>query len=165
MQIPLISRIRRNHGLEHATLHVLSERHPGVPMVGHSDFAGFWIIGNLELDDVQFAVDEALRRLNAGEERLAIHPNCGTNFATAGVLAGGAAFLAMTGAGRRFQDKLERLPLAMTMATLALVAAQPLGLTVQQQLTTSGRPEGLRITAITPSRNGRVRSFRISTAG
>src|SRR5512146_3538660 len=95
-EIPFISRVRRNHGLEHATLHILSERHPGLPMAGHSDFGGFWIVGNLEVDDLQSAVDEALERMNNGEEELAIHPNCGTNFATAGVMAGGAAFLAMT---------------------------------------------------------------------
>lgn len=163
MQIPFISRVRRNHGLEHATLHVLSKRHPGLSMAGHSDFAGFWLVGNLELEEVQSAVDEALQRLNAGENQLAVHPNCGTNFATAGVMAGGAAFLAMSGAGKRFQDKLERLPLAMTLATLALVLAQPLGLTVQQQITTSGRPEGLHVTRIT-QQNNRVRSFRVATA-
>ena len=29
LNLPILSRIRRNHGLEHATLHVLSRRHPG----------------------------------------------------------------------------------------------------------------------------------------
>ncbi len=38
-----LSRIRRNHGLEHAALHVLAERHPGKPLAGHSDLNGFWI--------------------------------------------------------------------------------------------------------------------------
>jgi hypothetical protein len=165
LELPFISRVRRNHGLEHATLHVLSERHPGRSMAGHSDTGGFWIVGDLDLDDLQSAVDEALERLNAGEEKLAIHPNCGTNFATAGIMAGGAAFLAMTGAGRRTRDKMERLPLAMTLATLALVFAQPLGLTVQAQVTTSGRPGALRVTRITPQQNGRIKTFRVATTG
>lgn len=165
LEIPFVSRVRRNHGLEHATLHILSDRHPGQPMAGHSDPGGFWIVGNLEMDDLQSAVDEALERLNAGEDNLAIHPNCGTNFATAGVMAGGAAFLAMSGAGKRTRDKMERLPLAMTLATLALVLAQPLGLAVQAQVTTSGRPGALRIVSITPQNNGRLKSFRVATAG
>ncbi len=40
----LISRIRRNHGLEHATLHVLAERHPGQPVAGHSDQRVFGLL-------------------------------------------------------------------------------------------------------------------------
>jgi hypothetical protein len=164
MEIPFFSRVRRNHGLEHATLHILADRHPGQPMAGHSDFAGFWIVGDLEIDDLRSAVDEALRRLNAGENKLAIHPNCGTNFATAGVLAGSAAFMAMTGAGKGFREKLERLPLAMTLATVALMLAQPLGLAVQENVTTSGRPGQLRIVKIT-AQPGRIKAHRVVTAG
>lgn len=164
-EIPLFSRVRRNHGLEHATLHILSDRHPGRPMAGHSDFGGFWIVANLDLDEVQSAVNEALDRLNAGEEQLAVHPNCGTNFATAGIMAGGAAFLAMTGAGKQTRDRIERLPLAMTLATLALVAAQPIGLAVQAQLTTSGKPGELRVVKIIPQPNSRVKAYRVVTTG
>jgi hypothetical protein len=164
LEIPFFSRVRRNHGLEHATLHVLADRHPGQSMAGHSDFAGFWIVGDLEIEDVQTAVDEALARLNAGENKLAIHENCGTNFATAGVLAGGAAFIAMTGAGKGLRDKLERLPLAMTLATVALILAQPLGLAVQENVTTSGRTRGMRVVKIT-AHTGRVKAHRIVTTG
>lgn len=164
LEVPFFSRVRRNHGLEHATLHILAERHPGQPMAGHSDFAGFWIVGDLEIDDLQSAVEEALSRLNSGEGKLAIHENCGTNFATAGVLAGSAAFVAMSGAGKRFRDKLERLPLAMTLATVALILAQPLGLAVQENVTTSGRPGALRVVKIT-AQPGRIKAHRIVTAG
>jgi hypothetical protein len=162
---PLISRVRRNHGLEHATLHILAERHPGLPMAGHSDWRGFWIVGDLETADLSSAVDEALRRMNNGESQLAVHPFCGTNMVTAGVLAGGAAALAMFGAGRRLQDKLERLPLAMSLATLALIAAQPVGMALQQQVTTSGRPGNLQVISILPKAGGRVKTHRIVTEG
>jgi hypothetical protein len=164
LEIPFFSRVRRNHGLEHATLHILAERHPGQPLAGHSDFAGFWIVGDLETDDLRSAVEEALSRLNAGEGKLAIHPNCGTNFATAGVMAGSAAFMAMTGAGKSIREKLERLPLAMTLATIALILAQPLGLAVQENVTTSGRPGALRIVRIN-AQPGRIKAHRVVTAG
>lgn len=164
LEIPFISRVRRNHGLEHATLHILAERHPGQPMAGHSDFAGFWIVGDLEVDDLQSAVEEALTRLNAGENKLAIHENCGTNFATAGILAGSAAFMAMAGAGKSFRERLERLPLAMTLATAALILAQPLGLAVQENVTTSGIPGQLHIVKINVQ-PGRIKAHRIVTAG
>ena len=36
-----IARIRRNHGLEHATIHVLSEGHKRFSAQGNSDHRGF----------------------------------------------------------------------------------------------------------------------------
>ncbi|MBN2549101.1 MAG: hypothetical protein JXB15_08090 [Anaerolineales bacterium] len=158
-----IARVRRNHGLEHATLHVLSEQHPGQPMAGHSDWGGFWILGDLTTEQVTAGVYEALLRLQNGQRHLAVHPNCGTNLVAAGILGGGLASLAWLGVGRKWQDKLERLPLAFTLATLAMVAAQPLGLLLQQEVTTSGDPQGLAIVEIIPSQRGRLKAHRILT--
>ena len=160
-----ISRIRRNHGLEHATLHVLAQRHPKASMAGHSDTQGFWILADVPIEDIYESVEGALARLRAGEENLAIHSNCGTNFATAGVLAGLAGGLAMFGAGARTRDKLERLPLAILLATGALILAQPLGLLLQERVTTSGRPGALRVVEIVASQRGHFRAFRVATRG
>lgn len=160
-----ISRVRRNHGLEHATLHVLAERFPGKPLAGHSDLGGFWIIGELDTQAVISAVDEALQRLQAGERRLAVHPSCGTNFATAGVLAGLAAGAAMFGAGRKLRDNVERLPVAILLATLALIVAQPVGSLLQEQFTTSGDPGGLQVVEVKQRENARLPVHRIATQG
>jgi hypothetical protein len=160
-----ISRIRRNHGLEHATLHVLAERNPRRSMAGHSDLGGFWIIGDLKTEEVQSAASEALSRLRNGEHELAVHPNCGTNFATAGILAGGVAALSMFGAGKRLRDKLERIPFAMTLATMALILSQPLGLRIQRELTTSGIPGSLEIVSVERKDRGCMKLHRVSTRG
>lgn len=160
-----LDRIRRNHGLEHATLHVLARRLPRTPLAGHSDSGGFWIMGQASLSDVQAAVDEALQRLRSGERNLAVHPNCGTNFVTSGVLAGVAASLAMFGAGRKTREKLERLPLAITLATLTLVSAQPLGLRIQERYTTSGEPGDLQVVSITARQKGGIQAYRVATQG
>jgi hypothetical protein len=133
-----------------------------MPLAGHSDAGGFWILGDVPIEDIQDAVDEALGRLRAGEQRLAIHPNCGTNFATAGVLAGLAAGAAMLG-GNSNRDRIERLPLAALFATLALIVAQPLGNLIQEQVTTSGDPGELRVVEIVVNRRGRWRAHRIVT--
>lgn len=162
LEIPAIARTRRNHGLEHATLHILAQRHPHVPLAGHSDAGGFWVLGDVSIEDIQGAVEDALSRLRAGEKRLAIHPNCGTNFATAGVLAGLAAGAAMLG-GRSKRDRIERLPLAALLATLALIIAQPLGTLIQEQITTSGDPGELRVIEIVVNRRGRWRAHRVVT--
>jgi len=165
LEQPIISRIRRNHGVEHATLHVLSKRSPNTRLAGHSDMNGFWILGDVSVEDVESAVSEALQRLRNGEQALAVHPNCGTNFATAGISAGLMASLAMFGAGSRIRDKLERVPLAITLATLALVVAQPLGMKVQRNITTSGNPEGLEVVEIRQTKRGRMQAYRVVTQG
>ncbi len=160
-----ISRIRRNHGLEHATLHILAERYPKVSMAGHSSASGFWLLGDVSTEDVQTAVSEALSRMRAGERNLAVHPNCGTNFVASGAVAGVAGAAAMFGVGRRWQDKLERLPLAATLATLGLIMAQPLGLKLQEKVTTSGDPGDLEVVEIIPSTRGRIKAHRVITRG
>jgi hypothetical protein len=162
---PMISRIRRNHGLEHATLHTLAAHLPNTMLVGHSDVGGFWIIGDVPPEMLHAAVQEAITRLRAGESRLAIHPNCGTNYATAGTLAGLAGAAAMLGSGRRLQDKLARLPLAATLATIALIISQPLGLLMQARVTTQSDPGALEVTSITHRKQGQLTVHRIQTRG
>jgi len=165
INMPWISRVRRNHGLEHATLHILSEHLPNTNLAGHSDVGGFWLLGDVPLETVQEAVDEALQRLRAGEQKLAVHERCGTNFVTAGIMAGLAGGAAMFGAGQRFRDKLERLPLSMTMATLALIFSQPLGYKLQERITTSGEPGDLEVIEIIANKQGRLNAYRVVTRG
>jgi hypothetical protein len=165
MNFPAVSRIRRNHGLEHATLHILSKKHPGVNLAGHSDARGFWLLGEVPIDEVQDAIEEALRRMRNGEHDLAVHQNCGTNFVAAGSLAGLAAGVAMLGGGRSTRDKVERLPMAMAFATIALILGQPLGSLLQEHVTTSGQPGDLEVTEIVASRRGGVRAYRVTTRG
>ncbi|MBE9525055.1 MAG: hypothetical protein IMY76_08140 [Chloroflexi bacterium] len=165
LEIPAVSRTRRNHGLEHATLHILAEKFPQRNMAGHSDPNGFWLIGNIPTDNVTEAVHEALKRMRAGEHNLAVHPNCGTNLITAGTLAGLAGALGMWGAGPRKRDKLDRFPLVATLATLALMVAQPLGMNIQKHITTSGVPGILEVAKITPTKRGRLQAHRVLTRG
>jgi hypothetical protein len=162
---PAISRIRRNHGLEHATIHLLSRAKPRRPLAGHSDTNGFWLIGDVETEELAQAAAEALNRMRSGERELAVHPNCGTNFATYGTFAGIGAFFAFAGAGGRFRQKLERLPLAALFATLALILAQPFAFRLQREVTTSGDPQGLTIVKIDRTNIGRRTAHRVLTEG
>ncbi len=162
---PAISSIRRNHGLEHATLHILSQRYPGLSLAGHSNSTGFWLLGDVPTEAVKSAVDEGLQRMRAGEHNLAVHANCGTNFVTAGTVAGLAGAAAMFGVGNRFKDKLERLPLAASLATIGLILAQPLGLLVQERITTSGQPGNLEVVDIKAAQRGRIKAHRVTTRG
>lgn len=138
--------VRQNHALEHATVHVLSRVNPYERIMGRSTDAGFFIYGGVSTQEVANAVTEALARLQKGEYHLAIHPRCGTNLVVTGLLAGMAAFGATLG---RSRSRFERLPMALTAATVAAIAAQPLAHKVQERVTTSTDVEGLYITGIT----------------
>ena len=163
LELPMIKHIRQNHALEHATLHTLSNHLLNTMLMGHSDAGGFWIIGEAPPEMLHAAVQEALSRLRAGENQLAIHPNCGTNYITAGTLAGFAGAAAMIGSGKRLQDKLERLPFVAALATLALLISQPLGLLIQARITTSGDLGSLEVTSISHKSQGRLTVHRVQT--
>ncbi len=165
LDLPLISRTRRNHGLEHATLHMLAKKHPHVSMGGMSTPVGFTIIGDVPTEDVAECAIEALKKLRKGEVQLAMHPNCGTNFAVSGIFAGLAAWLGTLGAGKSFRRKLERLPLIITLVTLALVLTNPLGPLVQKQITTSGNPEDLELVRVETTLRAGIRWHRVTTRG
>ena len=165
LEIPAVSRTRRNHGLEHAALHILANKFPQRNMAGHSDPNGFWLVGDIPTEFVAESVYEALQRMRSGEHSLAVHPNCGTNLITAGTLAGLAGALAMWGAGPRKRDKIDRFPLVATLATLALMVARPLGMSLQKHVTTSGFLGDLEVAEITPTKRGRFQAHRVLTRG
>ena len=150
---PLILATRRNHGLEHATIHILSRHFPGKPLAGHSNPGGFFILGDVPTDSVREAATEALARLRNGESRLAVHPGCGTNYVVAGALAGTLAWLGMTGA-KSSRQRLDRLPLVILLSALGFMASQPLAPVVQQRITTSGDPGSLGIVDVYRVRKG-----------
>lgn len=160
-----ISRVRRNHALEHATIHVLSRKFPRVTVAGMSSPGGFTLIGNVSTEDVAEAAIEALKKLRDGEAGLALHPNCGTNFAISGMIAGLAAWLGTLGSGKEFRHKIERLPLIILLTTLALVVSRPLGPLVQKQITTASDPEGLELEHVETSIRGGLRIHRVITKG
>jgi hypothetical protein len=141
LNLPVVRRIRRNHGLEHATIHMLSRRVRGLKVAGYSTHEGFILVGNPNTNEVAAAANDALTRMKRGESGLAIHPNCGTNLFTTTVLTTLAA-AAGTASKRRGTD---RLSLTFVLVMLALVIGQPLGLLLQKHFTTNGVPGDLEI--------------------
>lgn len=158
-----VSRIRRNHALEHATLNVLSKKHPALRLAGYSDTQGFWMVGKVSTDDLREAVDEALRRLQNGEANLAIHNYCGTNFVVSGMAAGTAAMLAMLGSGQSMRDKFDRWPLVVTFSTLALIFSQPLGPKAQRKFTTQPQVGELQVSGIVCMERNKVQLHHVIT--
>jgi ABC-type phosphate/phosphonate transport system permease subunit len=137
--------LRQHHAVEHATVTLIGRRAPGAQIVARSDLQGFVVYGNVDTSLLQATAEEALARLQAGEAALAVHPNCGTNLVTAGMLSGLAAFVAGSGRNRSLWD---RVPGAILGATMALIVAVPLGRWAQANITTTGQVQGLLITSV-----------------
>lgn len=154
----IAQRIRRNHATEHATIHVLTSRLPHVSPSGRADHRGFFLYGEVPTEAVRDAAHEALRRLQAGEAHLAVHPRCGTNLVVAGLLAGLSSMVASIGRPRSLLDRLPRMILA---TTLAVLAAQPLGPMIQEKVTTSPELEGVSVGDITRSKMGSMTVHRV----
>ena len=162
---PLIKKIRRNHALEHATVHILQQRLGRLSLVGHSDWNGFTLYGPIDTAEVKLAAHEALRRLRQGEADLAVHPRCGTVVATTGILTALAAFLAISldrGSYRR-RFRWGSIPGAMLATTAAAILAQPLGMALQERYTTDPDPADLEIRHISLKPAGNVIAHRIDT--
>lgn len=139
--VPILRRVRRHHALEHATIRILNRRLPDVHLAGWSAPGGFYIYGAVTRPQLQSAIAEALTRLNRGERHLALHPRCGTNLITAGILVGLTSFVSMLPGDQR--ARRTRLPLVLLLSTFALLLAQPLGLAVQQHVTTEANVESV----------------------
>ena len=146
LDYPLILSTRRNHALEHATIHVLSALKPGRPLAGRSTPFGFYLYADVGAEDVQTAVYDALNRLERGEKRLAIHPGCGTNYLTSGAAASLGALTVLSIGDRK--ARWSRLPDVLIAATLALIVAQPLGPKLQERITTCADMGDLEIVAV-----------------
>jgi hypothetical protein len=152
LDLPLILETRRNHALEHATLHILARNH-NVHMAGHSNPTGYFVLGDVSTDDLRAAADEAHMRLNAGESGLAIHPGCGTNLATSALLAATFAWVPLKGR-RSTLGRLALLPLALAFAAIGFALARPLGPALQQRITTEADLGNMRIAEIRFIRKG-----------
>lgn len=160
---PFVARVRRNHGLEHATINVLIQRNPNLSLVGRSDWRGYVIMGEVETEEIDSAAREALARLQAGESELALHPRCGTMLATTGLLSGMAAFFVLGVGHSRSRFRWAYLPEALLAATVAALIAQPLGFLLQQHVTTSGDADQLRIARVYKKRGGPISVHRVET--
>lgn len=169
LNISFIRRVRRNHALEHATVHILSRRQMEVNIYARSTLRGLVVYGDVPTEVVADAVTQALTRLRNGELHLAVHHNCGTSLVTAGGLTGLAAVAAyrIQRIGKKKRTLLHllgSLPLVVLASTAALVVAQPLGQTLQLHLTTEGEIGGLRIVSITRHSQHRLVFHTVRTA-
>jgi len=151
--IPPYLATRRNHALEHATLHVLARKYDEKKLGGHSNPTSFYIFGEIAIDDLRDAVNEAMTRLRAGEKELAIHPGCGTNMATSMVLPALFTLFPFQGS-RSSRGRLLLLPIAILFGVFGFFLSKPLGPWLQRNVTTEADLGDMRVTEIIHVRKG-----------
>ncbi len=152
LDLPLILETRRNHALEHATIHVLSHTRR-IPMAGHSNPTGFFLLGDLNTDEIRTAATEAFTRLNAGESGLAVHPGCGTNLVAATLLPATFAWAPLRGA-KSTRWRLLLIPLALVFAAFGYLLSKPLGPWLQKYITTEADLGNMQIVDVRFVRKG-----------
>ena len=152
LELPFILETRRNHALEHATLHMLARTHKG-NMAGHSNPTGFFLLGDFSTPDVWASATEALERLREGESGLAIHAGCGTNMATTALLSATLGWSVLRGA-KSTLTRFLLLPIAVVLAVVGVLLARPLGPWLQKYVTTEANMGNMQIIDIIPVRKG-----------
>ncbi len=162
MLTSLISRTRRHHALEHATLNLLSRAYPGAQALGVSGPRGFTIFTSLTAEEVVPAVMEALKRLKAGEQSLRVHKHCGTNLIVTATLTTSATVLGVGGQST-FRKRLEHLPHLILLNVIALLLAPPVAEWVQAHITTDPNVSALEIASVFTDHQSGWQRIRVHT--
>jgi hypothetical protein len=153
LDFPPFLATRRNHALEHASLHILARKYKDQNMGGHSNPTGFFLFGDMSLEDIRNAITEAMTRLRAGESGLAIHPGCGTNLAASTLVPAAFAWAPFQGA-RSLRWRLLLIPVALMFAVFGYLLSKPLGPWLQRNVTTEADLGDMQVMDIVTVRQG-----------
>ncbi|HUE98202.1 MAG TPA: DUF6391 domain-containing protein [Anaerolineales bacterium] len=153
LDIPPFLATRRNHAVEHATLKILARKYEDKNLAGHSNPTGFFLFGDLAMNDIRNAINEAMTRLRAGESELAIHPGCGTNLAASALLPATFAWVPVQGT-RSLRWRLLLIPVALIFAVFGYLLSKPLGPWLQRNVTTEADLGNLQLMDVTHVRKG-----------
>jgi hypothetical protein len=149
--------LRRNHALEHATIVVMMEREPGRKLNGFSTDDGFFVQGVRSISEVESAAREAMRRLQNGEKRLAIHRNCGTTIVAANLLAA-IFFLVAIGLSFLYLAGGYLYLMILGSVVLAFALRIPLSLLLQRFVTTDADLTNAEVGWVEPAQPGDLKS-------
>lgn len=144
LNMPVVKRVRQNHALEHATIHILNRQN--YILSGRASYGGYVVMGDVATEKIKDAAQDALSRLKNGQKHLALHPNCGTNLVTAGLMFTSIAAVGFMGTDRK--RAWERFPLVMVFMMVAALYSTPIGMVVQEHITTESDPENIEIIQI-----------------
>ena len=154
-----LNAIRKNHAMEHATIGLLLEEGKvKPPIAGYATPFGFIVLGKVDSNALNEAVNSAIIRLQDGEADLAVSPFCGTNLLVAATLASLSVIISVRG-----KSPIKKLPAAISSTLLGLVASQPIGRLIQQHVTTNAKIGNSAVKSVNSVGNFHfVRTFKSS---
>lgn len=79
--------LRKNHGLEHATVNILEKEYGFRNLAGYAEESGYYIIGADNTWVVEEAARKGLHLMKSGYGELAIHKRCGTSMTVANFIS------------------------------------------------------------------------------
>lgn len=134
--------VRRNHAIQHATVHVLEERYGASRLHGYATTEGFRLRGTIEPAMLLDAAREGLLRLQRGDRALAIHSRCATSLATSHTFVSGLVMWVLAA--------INMVSLASTVAglLLATLLTPTISQLAQRFITTSLDVKGMSIGGI-----------------
>lgn len=160
MELSILQRVRRNHAIEHAAMHLLGRTLQGPKLAARSDWRGITFYGDVDTRVLQSALEGGMLALNSGHRALAVHPRCGSMISASMLLAMLAGWLV--------QSDLKRKPmpgrglLSITGVTGAMLLAQPLGYAMQKHVLTDPDASHAHLVSIRSSQRGALTMHRIT---
>jgi len=159
MNLAFIDKIRRNHALEHATVALMIEEGINGLVAGYATSNGFWLFSKAINHDVANASEKALKRLCQGNSSLAVSKNCGTNI----VLTILVADLAFHLYRRITKSNSADFGARILISAASIAISNPLGLKIQQYLTTLSDVRRVKIMKVRSYKFGRMYLHKVYT--
>ncbi|WP_024822956.1 DUF6391 domain-containing protein [Aminobacterium mobile] len=135
-------KVRKNHGLEHGTIHVLEESLGRCNIEGMAYDDGFSLRGLVDPASALYAARVALERMKRGESSLAVHPRCGTTIVVINTLSSLLFIVLLLATGT----------MGLLNVIVALLLSHLLGpalsTVVQRYVTTDSDVEDIEITGV-----------------
>ena len=138
-QIAINSKLKKNHGLEHATINILEKEYGYTKLAGYAEENGFYIMGVNNTAYVEEAAKKGLELMKKGKNNLAIHKRCGTSMTVANFISAVIFLLLLFTSG---YFSLLNMIIAILIANLI---GPYLGQLIQQKFTTTSQVKEMEI--------------------
>ncbi|NLT74379.1 MAG: hypothetical protein GXX94_09355 [Chloroflexi bacterium] len=158
----VLQRIRRNHAIEHAALHMLAATMARPRLAARSDWAGVTFYGRADPALLSQGLERALDALRNGQRHLAVHPRCGSGLSVASLLA----FLPMWATLRSIGPRHRILGTVIAFVSMisGLILADPVGKATQAHLLTEPLVSDAHIVSIRSTHQGPLAVSRVTIA-
>ena len=153
LDLPLILETRRNHAVEHATLHILADKYKNQNMAGHSNPGGVFPLRKLRQTGYSICRNRSDESSPCGRKRAGCPPGLRDKPGDHRVSAGAVCLAPFRGV-RSTPWRIVLIPLALSFAVLGFFLSRPVGTWLQAHVTTEADLGNMRVVDIALVRKG-----------